>query len=80
MYYEESKLQPGDFWPELQDTVHMFESEIYEGETETDVAIFVDPRCPELGVRFLCSNGGFELDSEEDEDSIKKMDDVTEYT
>ena len=38
----------------------MHESEEFPGQFETDVCAFVDPRCKEIGVRFLCADGNFE--------------------
>jgi hypothetical protein len=39
----------------LQDNVEMFPSDEFEGEMETDVAAFIDPRTPWMGVRILCN-------------------------
>jgi len=59
----------------LQDGVEMFPSEEFEGQMETDVAAFVDPRTPWMGVRILCNNESLELE----DDSIKRLDDESEY-
>ena len=44
--------------------MEMFPSEMYEGELETDVAAFIDPRTHQMGVRVLCSPES--MDFEED--------------
>ena len=80
MYDEKNEIQPGDFFPDLQDTVELHDSEEWPGEKETDVAVFVDPRCPQLGVRFLCAHGSFDLEDGDELDEIKRMNDVKEYT
>lgn len=65
----------GHFYQLLQDKVDMFPSEEFEGELETDVAAFVDPRTPWMGVRILCNDASLELDDEE----FKKIPDDSEY-
>jgi len=40
----------------------MHESEDHPGQFETDVCAFVDPRCHENGVRFLCAEESFTPD------------------
>ena len=51
----------------------MFESEEFPGNFETDVAIFVDPRTKENGVRVLCCEESFEPESD-----VNVMDDPSE--
>lgn len=53
----------------------MFESENFPGQFETDVLAFTDPRTNQNGVRILCADGSFEIDSGE----IKVYEDSTEY-
>lgn len=59
----------------LQDNVEMFPSEEFEGQMETDVAAFIDPRTPWMGVRILCNESSLELEDE----TIVRLDDETEY-
>ena len=42
----------------------MFPSEEFNGEPETDVAAFVDPRSPFMGVRILCNHESLELEDD----------------
>ena len=51
----------------------MFESEEWPGEKETDVAIFVDPRTRQMGLRIMASDQGMEVDD------LETTDDVLEY-
>jgi hypothetical protein len=52
----------------------MFESEEFPGQFETDVLTFTDPRTHMNGVRVICGDGSFELDSD-----IKVFKDQSEY-
>lgn len=58
----------------------MHDSEEWPGEKECDVAVFIDPRCPQLGVRFLCAHGQFDLEDGDELNSIQRMSDTSEYT
>lgn len=51
----------------------MFDSEEWPGEKETDVAIFVDPRTEQMGVRILAS------DQEMDIADLEQSDETLEY-
>lgn len=51
----------------------MFPSDEFEGELETDVAAFIDPRSILMGVRILCAEESLELDG------IKRVDNPFEY-
>ena len=42
----------------------MFESEEFPGQFETDVLTFTDPRTHMNGVRIICSEGSFDLDTD----------------
>ena len=42
----------------------MYESEEFPGQFETDLCAFVDPRCHENGVRFLCAEETFEAEAD----------------
>ena len=51
----------GYFYKDLQDRAHLFESEEFPGQLETDVAAYVDPRTAAQGVRVLCTDDSFEI-------------------
>jgi len=51
----------------------MFPSEEFDGELETDIAAFADPRTIAMGVRMLCAEESLELDG------IEKLEGPEEY-
>ena len=53
----------------------MHESDEFPGEEETDVAVFVDPRNVQMGVRILCHEESLELDESE----FTRIDSPIEY-
>jgi folate-binding protein YgfZ len=56
--------------------MHQSEDPQFEGEMETDVAAFVDPRSYMMGVRVLCAEGSLELN----DPSFQPQNDNLEYT
>lgn len=53
----------------------MFESEEQEGQFETDIVAFVDPRTPHLGVRVVCAEESFAIEDPQ----IKTLESLSEY-
>lgn len=72
---EMRQCKPGHYYQTLQDMIEMFPSEDHPGETETDVACFVDPRTSWMGVRILCNDESLQLDDPE----FVPIDDDHEY-
>lgn len=66
-------VKEGHFYKVLQDTAALFPSEEYDGELETDIAAFIDPRTSQMGVRLLCAEQSLELDD------VEKLDNPFEY-